>query len=115
MAIMTEEWVKDQLASLDPPAGWELDSRAALARLHARADQHRPRRVWPRWAAAAGLAVAAFFSLPAGRALSDQIWQLLTVPRVAVLRVNPWPEGVRSPKVGLIGTPIPPIPARDRD
>src|SRR5579871_5176099 len=80
MAIMTEKWVQDQLAILTPPVGWELDSGAALTRLHARADQRRPPRAWLRWAAVAGLAVAAFLLHPAGRALSDVIWQLLTVP-----------------------------------
>jgi len=29
--------------------------------------------------------------------------------------VNPWPEGVPSPVVKAIGTPIPPIPARDAE
>jgi hypothetical protein len=43
--------------------------------------------------------------------LTQQLWQYLTVPSVAFIRVNPWPEGVPSPKINLIGTPLPPIPA----
>ena len=31
------------------------------------------------------------------------------------IRVNPWPAGVPSPQVNLIGIPIPPLPARDVD
>jgi hypothetical protein len=34
---------------------------------------------------------------------------------VAFVRVNSWPEGVPSPKVSLIGQPLPPIPAADLD
>ena len=53
--------------------------------------------------------------VPAGRVVAQQFWQFLTVRRVAFIRVNPWPEGVRSPAVKLIGAVIPPIPARDVD
>jgi hypothetical protein len=45
--------------------------------------------------------------------LAQQFWQFLTVPKVAVVSVRSWPAGVPSPQVKLIGTPIPPIPARD--
>jgi hypothetical protein len=45
--------------------------------------------------------------------VAQQLWQFLTVRRVAFVRVNPWPEGVPSPQVKLIGVPIPPLPARD--
>jgi hypothetical protein len=53
------------------------------------------------------------FLLPVGRGLTQQLWQYLTVPNVAFIRVNPWPEGVPSPKVNVIGTPLPPMPADD--
>lgn len=45
--------------------------------------------------------------------VAQQLWQFLTVQQVAFVRVNPWPEGVPSPQVKLIGIPIPPLPARD--
>jgi hypothetical protein len=78
-----------------------------------RARKARPG--WPRWVAAAALLSAAILLVPAARVAAQQFWQLLTVRRVAFVRVNPWPEGVRSPAVKLIGTVIPPIPARDVD
>jgi hypothetical protein len=62
---------------------------------------------------AAALGIAAVGLLPAGRGVAQQIWQMLTVRRVAFIRVNSWPEGVPSPQVNLLGTPLPPIPARD--
>jgi hypothetical protein len=112
------QWVVQQTAHLDPPAGWRLDSAAALTRFHARVEADRTRtlwRRWPAWIAAAALAFAIFMLLPAGRGVAYQVWQFLTVQRVTFIRVKPWPEGVPSPQVGIIGTPIPPIPARDLD
>jgi hypothetical protein len=108
------QWVVNQMAYLDPPAEWRLDAAAALGRFRARAEADRPwRAVW--WAAAAALVVAAFLLLPAGRGVAQQVWQFLTVRRVAFIRVNRWPQGVASPQVGIIGTPVPPVPARDVD
>jgi|GEM_PF-1415607 len=110
------EWVGQQTAFLDPPAGWQPDADAALARFHARVAAERPAAVWrrwPVWAAATALAIGLMAAMPAGRVLAQQFWQFLTVPKVAVIRVNAWPEGVPSPKINVIGTPIPPIPARD--
>jgi hypothetical protein len=110
-------WVAEQTAYLDPPAGWEPDTAAALAHWQARtASNPRPaERQWPFWAAAAALAAAAVLVLPGGRVMAQQFWQFLTVRPVAFIRVNRWPQGVPSPAVNLIGTPIPPIPARDID
>jgi len=110
------QWVVQQTAYLDPPAGWQPDPAAALTRLHARMRADRRRAAWRRWpafAAAALVAVAVFLWLPVGRVVAQQLWQFLTVRRVAFIRVNPWPEGVPSPKVNLIGDLIPPLPARD--
>lgn len=110
------QWVMKQTAYLDPPAGWRPDSASALRRFHARIETDRPRRAswrWLIWAAAAVLAGAVIVLLPAGRGVAQQLWQFLTVRQVAFIRVNEWPEGVPSPKVNLIGLPIPPIPARD--
>jgi hypothetical protein len=109
-------WVAKQTAYLDPPAGWRPDSATALTRFQARIETDRPRRVswrWLVWAAAAALVGAVIVLLPAGRGVAQQLWQFLTVRQVAFIRVNPWPEGVPSPKVNLIGMPIPPVPARD--
>src|SRR5271170_187203 len=111
------EWVTTRMACLDTPAGCRPDAEAALSRFHARmaADDRRSKRRWPAWAAAAVLIAAAVLLLPAGRGAAQQIWQFLTVRRVAFVRVNSWPAGVPSPQVGIIGTPIPPIPARSLD
>ncbi len=81
-------------------------------------DANRSSKVWqgwPRWVAAAALLIAVVLLLPAARVAAQQFWQFLTVRRVAFIRVNPWPEGVRSPVVKLIGMVIPPIHARDLD
>jgi len=109
-------WVVKQTAYLDPPAGWRPDPASALTRFHARMEADRPRARswrWLVWAAAAALVGAVIVLLPAGRGVAQQLWQVLTVRQVAFIRVNPWPEGVPSPQVNLIGIPIPPVPARD--
>jgi len=110
------EWVGRQTELLDPPAGWQPDAAAALARFHQRTATQTPASILrrcPAWAAAAAIVIAGLLALPEGRVAAQQFWQLLTVPRVAVIRVKGWPEGVPSPAVKVIGTPIPPIPARD--
>jgi hypothetical protein len=125
------DWVVEQTACLEPPPGWRPDPSSALTRFHARMQMDRARPVWKRWQsliAAAALAVATLALMPATRAVAQEalarsdakvgayfqrLWQYLTVPKVAFIRVNPWPEGVPSPRVSLIGVPIPPIPARD--
>ncbi|HEY1756587.1 MAG TPA: hypothetical protein VGG72_14390 [Bryobacteraceae bacterium] len=112
------QWVMKQTANLDPPAGWRPDPAAALMRFQARVETDRPLGMswrWPAWAAAVAMVIAVVLLLPAGRAVAQQLWQLLTVRQVAFIRVNPWPEGVPSPQVHLSGTPIPPLPARDVD
>ncbi len=110
------EWVVMQTAQLDPPEDWQPDAAAALMRHRARlaADQtHGWWRLWTSWAAAATLAIAVALLVPAVRVAAQQLWQSLTVQQVVFVRVNPWPDGVPSPKINLIGLPIPPIPARD--
>jgi hypothetical protein len=105
------EWVREQTALLDPAGDWEPDTRAALARQHARMEGSPVRASWRSgllWAAATALGCAALFLLPETRALAQQLWQFLTVGRVAVIRVNPWPAGVASPQISLAGIPIPP-------
>jgi hypothetical protein len=109
-------WVASQTAHLDPPLEWRPDVEGALVRFHARMEKDRPRAAWlgwPAWAAAALVVLVLFLLLPAGRGVAQQVWQFLAVRRVVFIRVNRWPEGVPSPQVGIIGTPIPPIPARD--
>lgn len=111
-------WVRKQMADLDAPADWRPDAGAARVRFRARVTADRRRAAWRRWtvwAAAAMLALALVWLLPVGRVTAQQLWQLLTVRRVTLIRVNPWPEGVPSPQVKLMGTPIPPLPARDVD
>ena len=111
-------WVAKQASYLDPPDGWRPDPAAALTRFHARMAADRPPawwRCWEAWAATAALLAAVTVWLPPGRVLAQQFWQFLTVPQLAFIRVNPWPEGVPSPQVKLMGTPFLPIPARDLD
>jgi hypothetical protein len=112
------EWVQRQTALLDPPVEWQPDTRAALARQHARTEAASHRASWHSWlpwAAAAALGCAALVLLPETRALAQQLWQFLTVGRVAVIRVNPWPDGVPSPQIKLAGIPIPPQPVNSLD
>src|SRR5580765_3422109 len=110
---MENNWVADQMSLLDPPASWEIDPAAALARFQRgagtparRAGNHAGAWRWALWAAAIlGTAVAA-----------QQFWQYLTVaPRVAFIHVDPWPEGVPAPKIKPLAAPLPPIPAADLD
>ncbi|HLJ46658.1 MAG TPA: hypothetical protein VKU01_11655 [Bryobacteraceae bacterium] len=109
------QWVLEQTAHLDPPDRWQPDVVEALQRFHVRVQANRPRRAWRIWAVAAALSIAVFLLMPPGRVLAQQLWQMLTLRRVTFVRVNPWPEGVPSPQVNLVGTPIPPISARDID
>lgn len=101
-----------QTAHLDPPDGWQPDAAAALTRFRARrkTDQWR---IWLAWTAAAATVATGIVLLPAARVKAQQLWQSMTVKQVAFIRVNSWPDGVASPKVNLIGVPIPPIPARN--
>jgi hypothetical protein len=110
---MENNWVADQMSLLDPPASWEIDPAAALARFQRgagtparRAGNHAGAWRWALWAAAIlGTAVAA-----------QQFWQYLTVaPRVAFIHVDPWPEGVPAPRIKPLAAPLPPIPAADLD
>ncbi|HLK20973.1 MAG TPA: hypothetical protein VKT81_18610 [Bryobacteraceae bacterium] len=107
-----EQFVRERMALLDPPAEWQPDAATALGRFRGRAEMRRPN--WVRWVmAAAALVVVAICLLPAGRGWAQQVWQWMTVQRVGFIQVHAWPAGVRSPQVGIIGTPLPPIPARD--
>ena len=111
------QWVSEQIAQLEPPSNWQPTPEAALALMQQRmrANFIRPRRPrWLAWGAAAAALAAAFLLFSAGRVVA-QLWQMLTVHRVAIIRVNPWPEGVPSPAVRVLGVPIPPLPARDAE
>jgi hypothetical protein len=108
------EWVSAQTAFLDPPDSWQPDAIAALQHFRTRAEADGGRAKWSHWpalAAAVALIGAVILLLPLGRGLAQQLWQFLTVPKLAFIMVNPWPEGVPSPQVKVIGTLIPPIPA----
>lgn len=111
-------WVECQTALLDPPDAWQPDSDRGFERFRALVNARRRRSnrtPWLAWAAVAVLIAALVVVLPAGRAGAQQIWEFLTVRRVAFVWVKPWPEGVPSPQVKLLGTPIPPLPAPDVD
>lgn len=101
---------------LEPLTEWQPDTEAALRRFHARAavaSQPGPWWRWPVWAFA-GI-VAAILLWPEGRVVAQQFWQFLTVPKLAFVRVNAWPEGVPGPEIKLGSLPIPPQSARDID
>ena len=105
------QWVAEKLTYLDPPADWQPNPAAALARLR----QTRQATPWTTWAAAAAIFLSITFLFPAARAAAQQFWQFLTVRRVAFIRVNSWPKGLPAPEVKLLGTFVPPIPATDVD
>jgi hypothetical protein len=102
-------WVEEKMSYLEPPAGWNPESAAALARVR---DRQPSVSVWY-WAGAAAIFVSVLLLFPATRVAAQQLWQFLTVRRVAFVRVNPWPRGVAAPEAKLIGTVVPPIPAND--
>src|SRR5580692_1163774 len=106
-----ENWVSQQTAYLDPPAEWQPDAEAALARMHRRM---MPRPRWRSWAIAAAVPLAAVLLFSGGR-MAAQLWQMLTLKQVAVIQVNAWPDGVPSPTVQAFDIPIPPLPARDAE
>lgn len=110
-------WVEKQTASLTPPPAWQPDSTAALARFHTRIEANRPRAIWTGWpalATAAALIAAVTFLFPVSRIAAQQLWQFLTVRKVAFIHVGQWPKGVPSPELKL-GIFIPPSPARDTE
>ncbi len=108
--------VEKELSRLNPPETWQPDASAALLRFRARAADDRGTvrwMRWPAWAAAAALIIATVLLSPDGRGVAQQLWQFLTVRRVAFIQVNRWPQGIPAPKISLVGLPIPPIPARN--
>lgn len=108
-------WVLEQTAYLDPPPRWEPDPAEALLRMHDRMRANLWRTNWPRrlaWLAAAALLMPVVLLSPAGHGIA-QLWQSLTVRQVAIIRVNPWPEGVPAPEIKPVRITIPPLPARD--
>jgi hypothetical protein len=102
-------WVAEKMSCLEPPAGWNPDSAAALARFQNR----QPAVSGWYWAAAAAIFVSVLLLFPATRAAAQQLWQFLTVRRVAFVRVRPWPKGIPAPEAKLMGALVPPIPAND--
>jgi hypothetical protein len=110
------EWVARQTAYLEPPEGWQPDATAAFTRFRTRRRSDREPVAWRLWlacTAAAAVALVCILLVPAVRVAAQQLWQSLKVKQVTLIRVNAWPEGVPSPKVNLMGTLIPPIPALD--
>jgi hypothetical protein len=113
METSDREWVAGLMRSTDPPVGWEPDAGAASARFALRGTPASGGAWWrwPVWAAAL-LVLGAVLS-PAARAVAQQLWQFLTVPKMSFVRVNAWPEGVPSPQIGAVGLVVPPQAARD--
>jgi hypothetical protein len=105
-------WVETQMDLLAPAAEWNPDSERALFAIGGRmkaAPLPAPWRVYLEWSVAAAAIIVLLVMLPGTRLLAQQFWQFLTVGRVAVIHVNVWPEGVKSPQINLIGIVIPPM------
>jgi hypothetical protein len=101
-----------ELSDLNPPAEWQPDAAAALARIRARREPvRRLSWKWPTFALAGLLAAVAL--APGTRALAQRLWQSLTVRPMAFVRVNEWPAGVPSPQIQVTGLESPPVAARD--
>jgi hypothetical protein len=97
----------DKIALVSPPANWQPNAGAALTRLHARMDE--PRRTWRPllpWAIAAVSCIAI---------ASPQLWKLLRLERVEVIRVDfdNLPDEAKSLRAQPLNRPDPPKPARD--
>ena len=78
-------WVDDRVALLEPPQEWQPDADIAYERF--RSSPPRRSRQWI-WAAAAAVIVGALLTLPAGRAIAQRLWDLVTLKRIEVFRVN---------------------------
>src|ERR1051325_10048651 len=112
-------WVEERTRLLEPPTEWHPDSRTALAALHTRMDANRSRwtPAWIPWAVAASLICATLVVLPSTRALAQQFWQLLTVRRLEMVRVNfnDLPHEASSLFGKLLNNPGPPVSVRDTE
>lgn len=103
-------WAQRQMALLEPPSDWQPSPENALTR---RRPQRSPALAWA--LSIAAMLLCALALAPGSRAFAQHVWQFLTVRPLAFVRVNEWPEGVPSPKINLLGMPIPPLPAKDLD
>jgi hypothetical protein len=89
--LETERWVEEKMALLAAPPDWEPDAGVAQAGLQGRLSARRPilARVGMFRAATVALAcLVLFFSIPTTRALTQQLWQWLTVQQVEVVQVD---------------------------
>jgi hypothetical protein len=86
-----ERWVEERMALLAAPDDWEPDESVARTRLQGRMSAHRPTsaRIWlPRAVTVALASLVLFFAIPTTRALTQQLWQWLTVQKVEVVQAD---------------------------
>jgi hypothetical protein len=89
--VDTERWVEERMALLSAPDGWEPDSGVARTRLQGRLSARRPTlaRIWLLRVAPVALAcLVLLFAIPTTRALTQQLWQWLTVRKVEVVQAD---------------------------
>jgi hypothetical protein len=89
--LTSERWVEEQMALLAAPDDWEADPRLAHTRLQGRTSEHRPSlaRMWlPRAAMVGLICLVLLFAIPTTRALTEQVWQWLTLPPFEVVQAD---------------------------
>ncbi|MCI0418024.1 MAG: hypothetical protein L0312_02190 [Acidobacteria bacterium] len=87
----TERWVEERMALLAAPDGWEPDAGVARTRLQGCLSARRPTlaRIWlPRVATVALACLVLLFAIPTTRALTQQLWQWLTVQKFEVVQAD---------------------------
>jgi hypothetical protein len=87
----TERWVEERMALLAAPEEWEPNADVARARLQGRLSASRPilARAWlPRVATVTLVCLVLLFAIPTTRALTQQLWQWLTVQKVDVVQAD---------------------------
>ena len=84
------QWVAERIAALDPPADYRPDADPALVQMHDRIRTHLWTPAWWRRAGIAAAVLAGVVLLFSTGRVAAQLWQMLLVHRVAVIKVNPW-------------------------
>lgn len=111
-------WVQTQLDTLKAPSEWEPNPVQARARFELRQRAslrnwwQQPRLIW----AAASLAICiAVAAMPATRAWAQQLWRVLSVRGVDVVRLDfdSLPDEATSLRLQPLNKPAPPQVARD--
>jgi hypothetical protein len=89
--LETERWVEERMALLAAPEDWEPDAGVARTRFEGRRSARRAtmRRGWlPRAAAVALACLVLLLVIPTTRALTQQLWEWLTLRKVEVVQAD---------------------------